>query len=182
MSTKAAPQRESDAVIQRLLAAEDVAASRALVQQRPELDWQHIVTTLTDRVRQEVHVNTAQAQRLADVAIVVAETTKNALALGKSFRAKANALYAQDQHVEAVEMHARAISLFDEPCDHLGCIDRADHTLIDHGIYPVRAGFGQHCSQHRRGVQNDHSSPQSARRSARNSSTTLSPGFFNLAI
>jgi len=117
MSTKAAPQRESDAVIQRLLAAEDVAASRALVQQRPELDWQHIVTTLTDRVRQEVHVNTAQAQRLADVAIVVAETTKNALALGKSFRAKANALYAQDQHVEAVEMHARAISLFDEVGD-----------------------------------------------------------------
>src|SRR5690242_3788879 len=117
MSTKAAPQRESDAVIQRLLAAEDVAASRALVQQRPELDWQHIVTTLTDRVRQEVHVNTAQAQRLADVAIVVAETRKNALALGKSFRAKANALYAQDQHVEAVEMHARAISLFDEVGD-----------------------------------------------------------------
>ncbi len=117
MSAKAAPQTESDAMIQRLLAAGDDSACCNLVQQHPALDWEHVVTTLTDRVRQEVHVSTAQAQRLANLAILVAETTRNTLALAKSLRAKANALYAQDQHAEAVEMHARAISLFDEGGD-----------------------------------------------------------------
>ena len=114
MSAKAAPQTESDAMIQRLLAAADDSACRALVGQHPNLNWEEIVTALTDRVRQEVHVSTAQAQHLADLAIMVAETTKNKLAFAKSLRAKANALYAQDKHSEAVEMHARAISLFEE--------------------------------------------------------------------
>ena len=114
MSSKAAPQTESDAMIQRLLAADDDSARRSLVEQHPALNWEQIITILTDRVRQEVHVSTAQAQRLADVAIVVAESTSNQLGLAKSLRAKANALYAQDQHAQAVEMHARAIALFEE--------------------------------------------------------------------
>ncbi|HET8826816.1 MAG TPA: hypothetical protein VFM77_16865, partial [Terriglobales bacterium] len=110
MSAKAAPQTESDAMVQRLLAAADDSLCRALVGQHPNLNWEEIVTALTDRVRQEVHVSTPQAQRLADLAIIVAETTNNKLALAKSLRAKANALYARDKHSEAVEMHALAIS------------------------------------------------------------------------
>jgi len=117
MSTGAAPQTESDAMIQRLLAAGDLAVSRSLVQQHPELNWEQIVTKLTDRVRQEVHVSSAQAQRLADIAITVAQATNDKPALAKSIRAKANALYAQDQHAEAVEMHGRAIHLFEEVGD-----------------------------------------------------------------
>jgi len=117
MSAKAAPQTESDAMIQRLLASTEDRQRRMLVQQHPALDWAQIVTALTDRVRQEVHVSTSQAQAIADLAIVVAETTKNKLALAKSLRAKANTLYAQDQHAEAVEKHARAISLFEEAGD-----------------------------------------------------------------
>ena len=114
MGAKAAPQTECDAQIQRLLAAKDEDAQRALISESPSSDWAQIVTALTDRVREEVHVNTAQAQRLADLAIVVAETIASKLALAKSYRAKANSLYAQDQHASAVEMHTRAAALFEE--------------------------------------------------------------------
>lgn len=117
MGAKASPQTESDAMIQRLLAATGEDEWRILVQKHPALEWKQIVTALTDRVRQEVHVSTAQAQRLADLAILIAETTRDNLALAKSMRAKANALYAQDQHAEAVEKHGRAVSLFDEAGD-----------------------------------------------------------------
>lgn len=117
MSSKAAPQTESEAMIQRLLAAANDTARRELVRQHPALDWEQLITTLTDRVRQEIHVSTAEAQRLADIAIVVAETVGNKVALAKSFRAKANTLYAQDQHADAVEMHSRAEALFEEAGD-----------------------------------------------------------------
>ena len=114
MSVKAALQTESDAMIRRLLAAEDDAARRALVAAHPSLDWEEIVTKLTDRVRQEVHVSTAQAQKLAEIAIVVADAFGSKIALAKSQRAKANTLYAQDQHAAAAERHALAASLFEQ--------------------------------------------------------------------
>ena len=44
-----------------------------------------------------------RAQQLADAAIDVAEAIGNRLALAKSLRAKANALYALDQHAAAIE-------------------------------------------------------------------------------
>lgn len=117
MGAKATRQTESEAMIQRLLVAENDDARRSLVQTHPALNWEEIITALTDRVRQEVHVSTTRAQQLADVAIVVAETLGSKLALAKSHRAKANTLYAQDQHAAAVEMHARAVKEFEEAGD-----------------------------------------------------------------
>lgn len=117
MGAKAVQQTESDALIQRLLAAADDTARRSLVAEHPALDWEQIVTALADRVRQEVHVSTTQAQQLADIAIVVAEAMGSKLALAKSQRAKANTLYAQDQHAAAVEMHTRAAAQFEEAGD-----------------------------------------------------------------
>ena len=113
MGAKAVQQTECDAMIQRLLAAENNDVRRSLVTAHPAFDWEEIITALTDRVRQEVHVSTAQAQQLADIAIVVAEATGSKISLGKSLRAKANTLYAQDQHGAAVEMHARAAAQFE---------------------------------------------------------------------
>lgn len=113
MTAKAAQQTESDAMIQRLLAAEDDPRRRELVAQHHLIDWNEVVSALTDRVRQQVHVSTADAQRLADIAIVVAETVGSQVALAKSQRAKANTLYALDQHAAAIEMHQSAASLFE---------------------------------------------------------------------
>src|SRR5438552_19141293 len=100
-------------MIQRLLALDDDATRRELISQQPSLDWDQIVSTLTDRVRQEVHVSAANAQRMAVIAISVAEVSGSRVALAKSLRAKANALYTQDQHSNAIEMHERAAELFE---------------------------------------------------------------------
>ena len=112
MSVKAAPQAESDAVISRLLAASDAPSRRSWIEQNPGLDWDGIVSTLTDRVRQQININTSHAQLLADIAVIIAEVTGSKVALAKSLRAKANALYATDQHAAAIEMHRSAAAIF----------------------------------------------------------------------
>jgi len=114
MSVKAAQQRESDALIERLLAAHDDDAQRKIVADHRSANWEEIISLLTDRVRQEVHVSPTQAQRMADAAILAADAVGSKVAQGKSWRAKANTLYALDQHAAAIELHQRATSLFDE--------------------------------------------------------------------
>src|SRR5947209_19410614 len=98
MTVKAVQQTETEAMVQRLLALKDDSNRQELVEQHPAVDWDQVVTMLTDRVRQEVHVSTTGAARLADIAIVVADRTGSQIALAKSQRAKANTLYALDQH------------------------------------------------------------------------------------
>src|SRR5258708_33592540 len=102
-------------MIERLLAltANDDASRRELIAQHRALDWETLVSTLTDPVRQEVHVSAANAQRMADIAILVSATTGIQIALAKSLRAKHNALYNLDQHSTAIEMHQRAGELLD---------------------------------------------------------------------
>jgi CHAT domain-containing protein len=112
MSTKAALQTESDALISRLLAAPDDEARRALISQNRSFDWESIVSTLTDRARQQINVDTSRAQLLADTAVVISQVTGSKIALAKSQRAKANTLYASDQHTAAIEMHRSAAAIF----------------------------------------------------------------------
>src|SRR5436309_10709696 len=106
-------------MIARLLAFEDDSGRRDLIAKNQSLDWDQLVSTLTDRVRQEVHVSAANAQRMADIAILVSETIGSQVALGKSLRAKANALYTLDQHSNAIEMHERAAALFEAAGEHI---------------------------------------------------------------
>ncbi len=61
MSVKAVQRTECDAMIERLLALDDDAGRKQLIAQHPSLDWDQLVATLTDRVRQEVHVSPANA-------------------------------------------------------------------------------------------------------------------------
>lgn len=112
MSVKAAQQKEVDALIQQLLAAKDDRQRRALVGKHPALAWNEAVNELAERVWQEVRANPNLAEGLADCAILVAEQIKDTLALGKSYRAKANALYVLDHHADAIKMHERAAECF----------------------------------------------------------------------
>src|SRR5215471_17925026 len=57
MSVKAAPQTETDAIIARLLTVTDDTSRRALIAQNSSFDWDTIVSTLTDRARQQINVN-----------------------------------------------------------------------------------------------------------------------------
>src|SRR5262249_6003960 len=117
MTVKAAPQSESNAMIERLLAQDDDAQRQRMVREDPSFDWDAIVNTLAKRVWQEVRVDTARAQRQADIAISVAEVIGNHLSLGKSYRAKANALYAVDQPAAAIDAHNRAAEEFEQAGD-----------------------------------------------------------------
>ena len=110
MSVQAARQQHSDALIEQLLALNDVAGRRRLVAQHPHVAWNDVVRVLTERVWQEVRVDTHRANRLADAAIEVADILADASSLARSLRAKANALYALDHHAEAIQLHERAIN------------------------------------------------------------------------
>ncbi|HUO26792.1 MAG TPA: CHAT domain-containing tetratricopeptide repeat protein [Candidatus Aquilonibacter sp.] len=113
MSLKAATQTEVAAMVERLLAAEGDSQRRSLISQHPEADWEEVISILSDRVREEIHVNTTKAQLLADLAMLAAETIHSDIGLARSHRAKANALYAMDRHAEAIELHRCAAELFE---------------------------------------------------------------------
>ena len=116
MSVKAARRTDHDSIVERLLALEE-PARREFVRHNAARDWAALASTLTERVREEVRVDTARAQRLAELATTIAETTGNKLVLAKSLRARANALYALDQHAGAVELHKQAAALFEAEGD-----------------------------------------------------------------
>jgi CHAT domain-containing protein/tetratricopeptide (TPR) repeat protein len=116
VSVKAVQRTELDATIERLLALEE-PARREFVRHDATRDWAEFASILSERVREEVRVDTARAQRLAELATTIAETTGNKLVLAKSLRARANALYALDQHTAAVEMHKQAAALFEAEGD-----------------------------------------------------------------
>src|SRR5215469_7947603 len=114
MDAGAALKTEIDAVTERLLAAADSSARKEFVARHPAIAWIEIVSSLTERVWREVRADTRAAERLADTAIDVAEVIADPLSLAKSLRAKANTKYALDQHAVAIELHQRAVALFEE--------------------------------------------------------------------
>jgi CHAT domain-containing protein len=97
----------------RLLELDDSARSE-YVHQHPATDWIEFVSVLADRVREEVRIDTALADRLADLSLKVAETIGRPIALARSLRAKANALYVLDQHATAVDLHRQAAAIFEQ--------------------------------------------------------------------
>jgi CHAT domain-containing protein len=114
MSVRAVQKTESDAIIERLLALDDTPSRSQLVKQNPAIAWDEIVKTLTEKVWQEVRIDTHQAERLAVAALDVAQTLGSPSLLARSFRAKANAMYALDEHVEAIHLHEQAVALFEQ--------------------------------------------------------------------
>ena len=114
MTVQAVQKTESDATIERLLALDDAPSRTQLVTQHPAIAWDEIVSILTEKVWQEVRIDTHRAKRLADAAHDVAQALNNPSLLARSSRAKANAMYALDEHTDAVQFHERAIALFEQ--------------------------------------------------------------------
>ena len=119
MSVQAVQKTESDAIIERLLALEDAVSRALLVTQNPGAAWEEIVTVLTERVWQEVRIDTHHARKLADTALNVAQTLGTPSLIARSFRAKANAMYALDEHGDAIHLHAEAVALFEQTGEEL---------------------------------------------------------------
>ncbi len=112
MAVQAVQKTEADAIIERLLALPDAPTRVQLVRENPAIAWDEVVEILTQKVWQEVRIDTHRAQRLADAALDVAQAFNNPSLLARSFRAKGNALYALDEHAEAINLHEQAIALF----------------------------------------------------------------------
>jgi CHAT domain-containing protein/tetratricopeptide (TPR) repeat protein len=117
MSLKAAQKTEVDALLERVLAFDNPADRQKFVKEHPAADWNALLAVLAERVWQEVRVDTVRAERLADTAIEIAEVVGDHTSLGKSLRAKANALYALDHHVDALKFHEKAVSSFERAND-----------------------------------------------------------------
>jgi CHAT domain-containing protein len=117
MSVRAVQKTESDAIIERLLALDDAPSRAQLITQHPAIAWDEIVNTLTEKVWQEVRIDTHRAKRFAEAALDVAQTLGSPSLLARSLRSKANAMYALDEHVEAVQLHEQAIALFEQTGD-----------------------------------------------------------------
>ncbi|HSZ63640.1 MAG TPA: CHAT domain-containing tetratricopeptide repeat protein [Terriglobales bacterium] len=114
MSVQAAQKTVADGMVERLLALDETAARVELVKQNPAVAWNEIVNTLTEKVWLEVRIDTKNAKRIADASLDVAQTLADSSLIARSLRAKANALYALDEHVEAVHFHEQAIALFEQ--------------------------------------------------------------------
>ena len=72
------------------------------------------VSNFTDRIREQIRVDVQQSIRMADAALLVATSLGDKESLARTFRAKANVLYAKGEHSSAVELHEQAIALFHE--------------------------------------------------------------------
>jgi tetratricopeptide (TPR) repeat protein len=117
MSVQAAPKTESDAIIERLLALDDGSVAPIGSAQNPTIAWHEIVRRLTERVWQEVRIDTHRAQAAGRSSPRCGPGSRQSGLLARSFRAKANAMYALDEHTEAVYFHEQAIVLFEQTGD-----------------------------------------------------------------
>jgi CHAT domain-containing protein len=114
VGVRAVQKTESDTIIDRLLSLDEPSSRVLLVTEHPAIAWHEIVMTLTERVWQEVRIDTHRAKYLADAALDVAQTMNVPSLVARSLRAKANAMYALDDHTEAVHLHEQAIALFEQ--------------------------------------------------------------------
>src|SRR5205085_6474207 len=105
------------ALIDRLAALADDGERRALIAAQPALRSPELLNALTTRVLRQIRVSTADALRLADCAITIAESLGTPAARAEALRCKANALYGAGQNNPAIELHQQAAQLFEESGD-----------------------------------------------------------------
>jgi CHAT domain-containing protein/predicted negative regulator of RcsB-dependent stress response len=77
------------------------------------------VKQLADLVVEKIRVNTAEAMRVAEAALLIAQRLRRKEGLALALRAKANALYACGENRAAIAHHERAFQLFEELGDRL---------------------------------------------------------------
>src|SRR3984885_1161483 len=117
MSVQPVRQSELEAVVERLITLEDSDSRRQLIAQHSDIAWDEVVTTLTERVWQEVRVASHRPDPIADAASDIAQSAGSQISLARSFRAKANSLYTLDQHAAAIEHHEKAAACFEQAGD-----------------------------------------------------------------
>jgi CHAT domain-containing protein len=121
VSERPTPQNQ----LEELFALPDNESRRRFVASNPELLNAQIVADLADKVRTQSRVDAEQAQRMADSAVVIAESLNDRQSLAFALRAKANVFLVQGRNGDAVKLQDQALTIFDA----LGNAHEAARTL-----------------------------------------------------
>lgn len=87
------------------------------------------VTQLADRVVEKIRVNTGEALRLADSALLIAQGLRSKKDLAVALRAKGDALYACGKNRQAVKHHEKACRLFEAQGDRQEAARTLNHSI-----------------------------------------------------
>lgn len=103
----------------------DQSDRKDFVARHPELVRPDVVTRLAEVVVRRIRVDASESLRLAEAAVEIALLLKSDESVAFGLRAKGNAVYALGEYIQAVELHERAIKIFEE----LGLWNEAGRTL-----------------------------------------------------
>jgi CHAT domain-containing protein len=119
-------------LLTKLGSLESGAIRRNFLSRHTSLLRSEIVKQLADLVVERIRVNTAEALRLAEAALLIAQKLRRKEDLALAMRAKADALYACGDNRAAVKHHEKAFRIFEG----LGERAQAARTL-SHSIQPL---------------------------------------------
>jgi tetratricopeptide (TPR) repeat protein len=102
-----------EALFTQLGQIESEPARRKFLTRHKALLQQEVIKQLSDVVLEKIRVNTREALRLADAALLIARKLRGKDGLALGLRTKANALYASGENRAAVEHHEQAIETYE---------------------------------------------------------------------
>jgi CHAT domain-containing protein/Tfp pilus assembly protein PilF len=109
-TVKKVPPRELFAQLGQI---ESKPACRKFLTRHKSLARPEVVKQLSDLVLEKIRVDTREALRLADAALLIAGKLRGKEVLALGLRTKANALYASGDNRAAVEHHEKAIEIYE---------------------------------------------------------------------
>jgi len=105
------PRQIVDEVLAELSKANgDLAGVRS---RRPDLFTPRVIEELAEAVRHAVRVDVERALRLAEGAVMIANELQHPESIGRSLRAKANALWFKNDLRSAVDLFSKAVTFFE---------------------------------------------------------------------
>jgi CHAT domain-containing protein/tetratricopeptide (TPR) repeat protein len=102
----------SEKLLSEMANLNDESSRSRYLARRARLRSTATVQQLSEASRAKLRVDPRQSLALAESAVAIAEKLRNKDALGRSLRAKANALYNIGDNATALEFHARALEIF----------------------------------------------------------------------
>jgi CHAT domain-containing protein/predicted negative regulator of RcsB-dependent stress response len=107
-------KRTHSELLSELSSLESSAVRQNFLSRHKALIRSEFVKQLADLVVEKIRVNTAEAMRAAEAALLIAQRLRRKEDLALALRAKANALYACGENRAAIAHHERAFRLFEE--------------------------------------------------------------------
>jgi CHAT domain-containing protein/Tfp pilus assembly protein PilF len=114
-----------EGLLQQLARVETDPGRRKFLSSHKELMHSEVVKQLADLVLEKIRVDTKEALRLAETAVLIGRKLRRKEDIALATRAKANALYACGDNRAAVEHHEQAIEMYEA----LGNLKEAARTL-----------------------------------------------------